>query len=80
MQVKNSVKEPKVKFYLSVTNKKGKTYTKSTRCVFYNKLTVAYCGYCNKAFCYAVGGKKYNCACLINHIKIKKRRERCRRK
>ena len=69
----NSVKEPKVKFYPSATNEKGNAYKKSRRRVVCSKLTVAYCGCCNKAFYYAVGSKKHNCTCLINHIKMKKR-------
>ena len=52
-----------------VTNAKGKTYKKSRRCVKCNHLTVAYCGCCDKAFCHAVGGRKHDRTCLIDHLK-----------
>ena len=76
----NSVQEPKVKFYPSVTNEKGKTYKKSRRYIICQKLTVTYCRCCNKAFCYIVGGKKHDRTCLIDHIKIMKREGRRSRK
>ena len=73
-------KEPCVCFYPCITNKKGKTYKKSRRCIVCNMLTVTFCGCCNKAYCYAVGGRKHNCTCLEDHIKEikKKRRKRTR--
>ena len=76
----NLVKEPKVKFYSNATNARRKTYTKSRRCVVCNKFSVAYYECCDKTFCYAVGGKKHKYACLIDHIKMKKREGRRGRK
>ena len=74
-----SIQELCIKFYLSITNTKSKTYKKSRKCIVYHKLSIAYCGCCNKAFCYSVGGKKYNRTCLINHMKIIKQNNICKR-
>ena len=65
-------KKPCICYYPSVTNAKGKTYKKSRRCVKCNHLTVAYCGCCDKAFCHAVGGRKHDRTCLIDHLKKRK--------
>ena len=61
--------EPGVKYYDSAANAKGKTCTKSRRCIKCNKLSIAYCGCYNKTYCYAVDRKKYGCTCLVNCIK-----------
>ena len=71
--------EPRVKYYKSNTNTKGKNYTKSRRCVKYHKLNIAYCSYCKKTFCYSVGRKMHNRTCLVDHVKeMKRSRERKR--
>ena len=75
-----TVQEPKIKYYPSTTNSKGKTYTKSRRCVVCEKFSIAYCGCCNKTFCYAVGTTNYGCTCMTDHIKKMQREGRRGRK
>ena len=72
----DSIQEPRIKYYPTKTNGKGKTYKKSRRCVSCNMLSVAYCGCCDKTFCHSVGGKKHDRTCLIDHIKKMKREGR----
>ena len=76
----DSIQEPKIKYYPTKTNEKGKTYKKSRRCVTCRMLSVAYCGCCNKAYCHSVGGKKHNRTCLLDHIKMMQREGRRGRK
>ena len=71
---KGSTNEPHICFYSYVINAKGKLCKKSRRCVIYQKLTVVYCGYCTKAYCYVISGKKHNRTCLVDHIKEMKRK------
>ena len=60
-------------YYPMVANKQGKNYRKSRRCATCNKLTVTYCGCCDKSYCYPVGGKKHTRTCLNDHFEeIKK--------
>ena len=61
-------KEPRICYYPVVTNKKGKTYKKSRRCVKCNNLSVTYCGCCKKTYCHAVGTRNHGRTCLIDHI------------
>ena len=74
-----SIAELKIKFYSITKNQKGKNYRKSRRCVEYNKLTVAYCGCCNKAYCYSVGTVNHGRTCLVDHIRFMKQ-QNARRK
>ena len=76
----DSIQEPRIKHYPTTTNRKGKTYKKSRRCVTCDKLSVAYCGCCDKAYCHSIGGKKHDRSCLIDHIKKMQREGRRGRK
>ena len=71
-------KEPRICYYPKITNKKGKTYKKSRRCVECNNLSVTYCGCCDKTYCHAVGRKTHGRTCLVDHIKKMKQNGRKR--
>ena len=80
LQTPTKERTPCVKFYPAVTNKQGKKYKKSRRCVVCGSLTTAYCGCCNKAHCYAVreGRKKNTRTCLVDHLHEMKNNSRKR--
>ena len=70
-----SEKKPSILYYPVTTNKKGKSYTKSRRCVLCKTgLTVAYCSCCEKSYCYSVSGKKHDRNCMLEHLKMMKRK------
>ena len=71
---KDSTNELCIHFYPCVKNTKGKSYKKSRRYIVCQKLTVVYCRYCTKAYYYIISGKKYDCTCLVDHIKEMKKK------
>ena len=74
-----SVSELRVKLYEIAQNKKGKNNRKSRRCVDCNKLSIAYCGYCNKTHYYAIEGTGHGRTCLVNYVKMIKQKNECRK-
>ena len=62
-------RKPSVCFYPKTLNKKGKNYTKSRQCIKGKKLTVAHYSCCNKPMYYAIGGRKHDRTCLVDHLK-----------
>jgi len=70
-----SEKKPSILYYPVTTNKKGKSYTKSRRCVLCKTgLTVAYYSCYEKSYCYSVGEKKHDRNCMLEHLKMMKRK------
>ena len=68
-----SDQEPCIKYCKTATNAKGKSYTKSRRCIKYQNFSAAYCGCCDKTFCYSAGMKNYGRTYLVDHIKEMKK-------